>query len=98
MRRSGGAPVRPCRDARGTHALAPLSFRAAAIRRLHPAAAATGKAAHHGEIPPRRRAWPSRKITPPLAPQRFTLATVGDAYRQIAGGTGRGKLVDVAAS
>ena len=80
----------------GTHALAPLSFRAASysgVFTLLPLLSGEGRA-HHGEILAEgTRLAEAGKLTPPLAPQRFTLATVGDAYRQIAGGTGRGKLV-----
>uniref|UniRef100_UPI0038CF9577 zinc-dependent alcohol dehydrogenase family protein n=1 Tax=Elioraea rosea TaxID=2492390 RepID=UPI0038CF9577 len=84
----------------GTHALAPLSFRAASysgVFTLLPLLTGDGRA-HHGEIlAEAARMADSGKLVPPLSAQRFTLESVGEAHRLIAGGTARGKLVvDVA--
>ena len=80
----------------GTHALAPLSFRAATysgVFTLLPLLTGEGRE-HHGEIlAEATRLAEAGRLVPPLAPQRFTLATVADAYREIASGSARGKLV-----
>ena len=84
----------------GTHALAPLSFRAASysgVFTLLPLLTGEGRA-HHGEIlAEATRLAAAGKLVPSLDPRRFTLDTVSDAYRAIEAGTARGKLVvDVA--
>jgi NADPH2:quinone reductase len=80
----------------GTHALAPLSFRAASysgVFTLLPLLTGEGRA-HHGEIlAEATRLAEAGELLPALDPQRFTLATASDAYRAIQSGTVRGKLV-----
>ncbi len=80
----------------GTHALAPLSFRAASysgIFTLLPLLTGEGRA-HHGEIlAEATKLAEAGKLAPALDPRRFTLATVSDAYRAIEIGAARGKLV-----
>jgi NADPH:quinone reductase len=80
----------------GIHALAPLSFRAASysgIFTLLPLLTGEGRA-HHGEIlAEATKLAEEGALAPSLDPRRFTLGTVGDAYRAIEGGTARGKLV-----
>ncbi len=84
----------------GTHALAPLSFRAATysgIFTLLPLLTGEGRA-HHGEIlAEATKLAEAGALVPELDPRRFTLGTVNDAYGAIQTGTARGKLVvDVA--
>ena len=84
----------------GTHALAPLSFRAASysgVFTLLPLLTGEGRA-HHGEILAEATGLAEAGgLVPTLDPRRFTLATVSDAYRAIESRTARGKLVvDVA--
>lgn len=80
----------------GTHSLAPLSFRAATysgIFTLLPLLTGEGRA-HHGEI--LRQATllaEAGELVPTLDARRFSLRTVDEAYRAIADGTARGKLV-----
>ena len=86
----------------GTHALAPLSFRAASysgVFTLLPLLTGEGRA-HHGEIlREAARLAEAGKLVPRVDPQRFTLATVGDAHAKLKAGTARGKLVvDVASA
>lgn len=80
----------------GTHALAPLSFRAATysgVFTLLPLLTGEGRA-HHGEIlAEATRLAEAGQLVPTLDPRRFALATVCDAYRAISDGTGRGKMV-----
>lgn len=83
----------------GTHALAPLSFRAgtySGVFTLLPLLTGEGRA-HHGEIlAEATRLAEAGQLTPFLDPRRFTLETVGNAYRAITEGTAKGKLaVDV---
>jgi NADPH:quinone reductase len=85
----------------GTHALAPLSFRAASysgIFTLLPLLTGEGKP-HHGEILRQAtRLAEAGKIMPRVDPRRFTLQTVGDAYLAMKAGQAAGKLVvDIAA-
>jgi NADPH:quinone reductase-like Zn-dependent oxidoreductase len=79
----------------GTHALAPLSFRAASysgIFTLLPLLTGEGRA-HHGEIlTEATRMAEAGQLSPSLDPRRFTLDRVGDAYHLIAEGRARGKL------
>jgi NADPH:quinone reductase-like Zn-dependent oxidoreductase len=80
----------------GAHALAPLSFRAATysgVFTLLPLLTGEGLE-HHGAI--LREAVglaEAGTLTPALDPRRFTLDTVGEAYRAIETGDVRGKLV-----
>src|SRR6202035_4694570 len=70
----------------GTHLLAPLSFRAATysgVITLLPMLTGEGRA-HHGEIMREAtRLCEAGKIAPKIDLRRFTLETVGDAYRAI---------------
>jgi NADPH:quinone reductase-like Zn-dependent oxidoreductase len=79
----------------GTHALAPLSFRAASysgVFTLLPLLTAEGRR-HHGEIlSEAARMAEAGQLSPSLASQRFTLDEVDEAYRCIAEGRARGKL------
>jgi len=78
----------------GTHALAPLSFRAATysgVFTLLPLLTGQGRA-HHGEILAHaKRLAESGQLVPLLDPHAFTLPTVMDAYRLINDGSARGK-------
>jgi NADPH:quinone reductase len=85
----------------GTHALAPLSFKAATysgVFTLLPMLTGEGRA-HHGEIlREATRLAEAGKIVPRVDPRRFTLETVCDAYRLIKAGEVNGKLIiDIAA-
>lgn len=84
----------------GTHALAPLSFRAASysgIFTLLPLLTGEGRAHHGAILAEATRLAEAGALVPVLDPRRFTLGTVGEAYRAIEAGTARGKLVvDVA--
>lgn len=80
----------------GTHALAPLSFRAgtySGVFTLLPLLSGEGRA-HHGEIL-REAAHlaESGKIKPRVDPRRFSLATIGAAYGAIEAQTTAGKIV-----
>ncbi len=80
----------------GSHALAPLSFRAASysgIFTLLPLLTGEGRA-HHGEIMAEAaRLADAGQLVPALDTRRFTLASVEEAYQAITEGTARGKLV-----
>nr|GAJ36193.1 zinc-type alcohol dehydrogenase-like protein SE1777 [Bradyrhizobium sp. DOA9] len=80
----------------GTHALAPLSFRAATysgVFTLLPLLSGEGRA-HHGEIMMEAtRLVEAGKLVPMLDRQRFTLENVGDAYALIRDHAAKGKLV-----
>lgn len=80
----------------GNHSLAPLSFRAASysgIFTLLPLLTGEG-CAHHGAIlAEATKLAELGELIPALDQRRFTLSTVGDAYRAIEAGTARGKLV-----
>ena len=79
----------------GTHALAPLSFRAGSysgVFTLLPLLTGEGRM-HHGEIlAEATRLAETGQLTPLLDPRRFTLDTVDEAYRAMTDGTARGKL------
>jgi NADPH:quinone reductase len=80
----------------GTHALAPLSFRAASysgVFTLLPIL--TGeRRAHHGDIlREATRLIEAGKIVPRLDPRRFSLDTIGQAYAAIEDGSAAGKIV-----
>lgn len=80
----------------GTHALAPLSFRAATysgVFTLLPLLSGEGRA-HHGEIMTEAtRLVEAEKLVPRVDPRRFKLESVGDAYALIRGNATNGKLV-----
>ncbi|MBR0796736.1 zinc-dependent alcohol dehydrogenase family protein [Bradyrhizobium jicamae] len=80
----------------GTHALAPLSFRAASysgVFTLLPLLTGEGRA-HHGEIlREATRLAEGGKVAPQLDPRRFTLATIADAHAAIRDRTAAGKVV-----
>jgi len=79
----------------GTHALAPLSFRAASysgVFTLLPLLTGEGRA-HHGEIlSEATRMAEAGQLSPSLDPRRFTLDRIDEAYRLITEGQARGKL------
>ena len=80
----------------GTHALAPLSFRAATysgVFTLLPLLTGEGRE-HHGEIlREAARLVEAGKVVPRIDPRRFTLETVGDAYQALKTGPAAGKIV-----
>lgn len=80
----------------GTHALGPLSFRAASysgVFTLLPLLTGEGRE-HHGTILAEAgQLAEAGAIVPALDPRRFTLASANDAYAAIEAGTARGKLV-----
>jgi len=80
----------------GTHALAPLSFRAATysgVFTLLPLLTGEGRA-HHGEIMREAtRLIEAGKLVPLVDARRFTLETVGDAYTLIRDHAAKGKLI-----
>ena len=80
----------------GTHALAPLSFRAATysgVFTLLPLLTGEGRA-HHGEIMAEAtRLAEAGKLVPLLDNRHFTLESVGDAYVLIRDHAAKGKLV-----
>ncbi len=80
----------------GKHALAPLSFRAGSysgIFTLLPLLTGEGRAHHGAILGEATQLAEAGALVPALDRRRFTLDTVGEAYRAIAAGTGRGKLV-----
>jgi NADPH:quinone reductase len=80
----------------GTHALAPLSFRAgtySGVFTLLPLLSNQGRS-HHGEILSHAtHLVEAGKIKPHLDPRRFTLESVNEAYAALTTRTARGKLV-----
>ena len=80
----------------GTHALAPLSFRAASysgVFTLLPLLSGEGRA-HHGEIMAEAtRLVEAGKLAPLVDARRFTLESVGDAYALIRDHAAKGKVV-----
>jgi NADPH:quinone reductase-like Zn-dependent oxidoreductase len=80
----------------GTHALAPLSFRAATysgVFTLLPMLTGVGRA-HHGEIlREATRLAEAGKIVPRVDPRHFSLVTVDEAYRAIESRGAAGKIV-----
>ena len=80
----------------GTHALAPLSFRAATysgVFTLLPLLSGEGRA-HHGEIMTEAtRLAEAGKLVPLVDARRFTLENVGEAYTLIRDHAAKGKLV-----
>jgi NADPH2:quinone reductase len=82
----------------GTHALAPLSFRAATysgVFTLLPLLTGTGRA-HHGEIlREAARLAEAGKLVPRVDPRHFTPAAVEEAYRAIESGAAGKIVVDI---
>jgi NADPH:quinone reductase len=80
----------------GTHALAPLSFRAASysgVFTLLPILTGEGRA-HHGEIlREATKLAEAGKIVPKLDHRRFTLETIADAYDAVRTRKAAGKIV-----
>lgn len=80
----------------GTHALAPLSFRAASysgVFTLLPMLTGEGRA-HHGDIlREATRLIEAGKVIPRVDPRHFKLATVAEAYRALASNDAAGKIV-----
>jgi NADPH:quinone reductase len=80
----------------GTHALAPLSFRAASysgVFTLLPMLTGEGRA-HHGEIlREATRLVEAGKLAPRVDPGHFRLSTVGEAYRALENNDVAGKIV-----
>ena len=80
----------------GTHALAPLSFRAATysgVFTLLPMLTGQGRA-HHGHIlEEARKLVEAGKLVPMLDARRFTLDNAHEAHDEAAAGRGKGKLV-----
>ena len=80
----------------GTHALAPLSFRAgtySGVFTLLPLLTGEGRK-HHGDILREAgRLAEAGRLVPRLDPRQFALASVGEAYRAIKERSVRGKLV-----
>lgn len=82
----------------GTHALAPLSFRAATysgVFTLLPLLTGEGRA-HHGDIlREATRLIEAGKLTPRVDPRHFTMATIDEAYRAFEGSTAGKIVVDI---
>jgi NADPH:quinone reductase-like Zn-dependent oxidoreductase len=80
----------------GTHALAPLSFRAASysgVFTLLPMLTGEGRA-HHGEIMREAtRLVEAGQVIPRVDPRNFTLSSADDAYRAIEANDAAGKIV-----
>jgi NADPH:quinone reductase len=80
----------------GTHALAPLSFRAATysgVFTLLPLLTGEGRT-HHGDILRNAsRLVETGKLRPRLDPRRFTLSSVNEAHAAIANQSAKGKVV-----
>jgi NADPH:quinone reductase-like Zn-dependent oxidoreductase len=80
----------------GTHALAPLSFRAASysgVFTLLPMLTGEGRA-HHGEIlREATRLVEAGKVVPRVDPRHFALSDVGDAYDAVGANDAAGKIV-----
>jgi NADPH:quinone reductase-like Zn-dependent oxidoreductase len=80
----------------GTHALAPLSFRAATysgVFTLLPLLTGEGREHHGAILREAAKLVDAGKIIPRIDPRRFTLETAGDAYRAIETGPFEGKIV-----
>ncbi len=80
----------------GSHALAPLSFKAATysgVFTLLPLLTGEGREHHGAILAEASRLAEAGQLIPRLDPRHFTLATVGDAYRALQHGTGGLKLV-----
>ncbi|MEO5796772.1 MAG: zinc-dependent alcohol dehydrogenase family protein [Rhodoferax sp.] len=84
----------------GTHALAPLSFRAASysgVFTLLPLLTGTGRSQHGAILREIARLVDAGQLVPRLDPRRFHLGNVDAAYQALIGGHSAGKIVvDVA--
>ena len=80
----------------GTHALAPLSFRAASysgVFTLLPMLTGEGRA-HHGDIlREATKLIEAGKIVPRLDPRHFSFATIEQAHAAVEDGSAVGKIV-----
>jgi NADPH:quinone reductase len=80
----------------GTHALAPLSFRAATysgVFTLLPLLSGEGRARHGAILTEATRLVEAGKLMPLLDARHFTLESVGDAYALIRDHAAKGKLI-----
>ena len=80
----------------GTHALAPLSFRAgtySGVFRLLPLLTGQGRARHGEILAEAARLAEAGQLVPTLDPRRFTLASAEEAHRAVSTGAARGKIV-----
>jgi len=80
----------------GTHALAPLSFRAATysgVFTLLPLLSGKGRAQHGDILREAARLVDEGKVRVRLDPRRFTLAAANDAHKAMLAGDAKGKLV-----
>jgi len=80
----------------GTHALAPLSFRAATysgVFTMLPLLSGEGRAHHGAILREATRLVEAGQIKVTLDPRPYSLATAGAAHQAIVDGTARGKLV-----
>ena len=80
----------------GTHALAPLSFRAATysgVFTLLPMLTGKGRANHGHILEEVRKLVEGGRLAPRLDPRRFTLDTALDAHEAVAAGRVQGKIV-----
>lgn len=80
----------------GSHALAPLSFRAATysgVFTLLPLISGKGRAAHGAIMREASRLAEAGKLQVRVASKEYTLATVGEAHIHVANGSADGKLV-----
>ncbi|WP_342119170.1 zinc-dependent alcohol dehydrogenase family protein [Pseudoduganella sp. OTU4001] len=80
----------------GTHALAPLSFRAATysgVFTLLPLLSGQGRAAHGAILREAARLADAGQLTVRLDPQRFALADANAAHAHLASGNAMGKVV-----
>jgi NADPH2:quinone reductase len=80
----------------GTHALAPLSFRAASysgVFTLLPMLSGEGRERHGEILREATRLVEAGKVLPRLDPRRFTLETIDDAHAAITGRSAAGKIV-----
>lgn len=80
----------------GTHALAPLSFRAATysgVFTLLPLLSGEGRAHHGGIMAEATRLVEAGKLVPLVDPRHFALESVGEAYALIRDHAAKGKLV-----
>jgi NADPH:quinone reductase-like Zn-dependent oxidoreductase len=80
----------------GTHALGPLSFRAATysgVFTLLPLLTGEGRAHHGAILEQAARLAEAGKVVPLVDPRRYRLETVHDGYRDLEAQTAQGKLV-----
>ena len=80
----------------GTHALGPLSLRAATysgVFTLLPLLTGEGRAHHGAILEQATRLVEAGKVVPRVDPRRFRLETIDDAYRAIEARTAHGKLI-----